>query len=114
MQTFWKRARIVAAAGVGSAALSGCLNDPEVLAGISEGLALVAESTAAETHYRAQCHPRVLSGVPSGNRTYPDMLCPGDYGYNSTFVTPHAPAYHRRDHHHHDRREDRRERRKPR
>lgn len=91
MQTWFKRARAAAAAAVASVALSGCLNDPEMWQGVAMGLNMAADEIAAENDYRAQCHPKTLSGMSTGNRTYPDMLCPGDYGYNSGFV--HPPAY---------------------
>ncbi|HRE43022.1 MAG TPA: hypothetical protein PKY87_03525 [Terricaulis sp.] len=109
IETVLKRARMAALAGVASIGLSGCLNDPEMWEGVAMGLNMAADEIAMENEYRAQCYPKSLSNISIGNSTYPDMLCPGDYGYNSAFVNP--PVYTGRHHHHHDRRDDRRDRR---
>lgn len=112
IKTCFKRARMAAAAAAASVALSGCLNDPAMWEGIAMGLNMAADDIAAENNYRAQCYPKQLSDMPVGNANYPDMLCPGDYGYNAAFVT--QPGYVRRHHHHHrdrDDRDDRRDRR---
>lgn len=89
--TLFKRARMAALAGFASIGLSACLNDPEMWEGVAMGLNMAADEIAIENEYRAQCHPKNLSNVSTGNRTYPDMLCPGDYGYNSSFANP--PVY---------------------
>ena len=109
MRTWMRRARAAAVAGLGSAALSGCLNDP-AWQGVAMGLNMAADEIAAENAYRAQCHPRSL-GACRGEQRYPDMLCPGDYGYDAAFVTfrlcaAAARSSARRDHR--DRRDDRR------
>jgi len=90
MQAWIKRARVAAVAALASVGLSGCLNDPEMWQGVAMGLNMVADDIAAENDYRSQCYPKELSDMPVGNASYPGMLCPGDYGYNTTFVTPHT------------------------
>ncbi|MCR6646274.1 MAG: hypothetical protein NVV62_18060 [Terricaulis sp.] len=91
IETVLKRARMAALAGVASIGLSACLNDPEMWEGVAMGLNMAADEIAMENEYRAQCHPKNLSNVSTGNRTYPDMLCPGDYGYNAAYTQ--TPAY---------------------
>lgn len=112
--TWFKRARMATLAGLASLGLSGCINDPEMWEGVAMGLNMASDQIAAENHYRAQCHPKSLSYMTIGNARYPDMLCPGDYGYNSGFVTPPVYGYgynHRHHHHGHDgKHRDKRER----
>lgn len=116
MKAWIKRARMAGVAGLSAAALSACASDPETWEGVAMGLNMVADEIAAENDYRAQCYPKSLSGMSIGNATYPDMLCPGDYGYNYAIIDAqyYAPSreYRRRGHRHDrdddDRRRDRR------
>lgn len=93
------RLRIAILAGVASTGLSGCLGDAEMWEGVAMGLNMAADDLAAENHYRAQCYPASLSGLPGSNPRYPGMLCPGDYGYHAVYVTPvaYGDHHHRRD-----------------
>jgi len=104
-----KRARMGAAAALCAGALSACASDPEMWEGVAMGLNMAADEIAAQNDYRAQCYPKSLSGVAIGNSMYPDMLSPGDYGYNAAIIEAqyYAP---RHDHRRRDRNYDRRDR----